>query len=172
MTVTGNISKIPLGVTCSCSCAARSIPQPPSTFFTTASLGPKDTLAILNQLCTPSSLLFDPRYTSRLPPSPLPPFRTFPPSPTAQRLPFSVPSTISLQNLNTEEEPAEMDKRNPSSFQQLEKLGEGTYATVSNGKAIFYNARIFFLSSREREPLEGTAYLLFCVPYTRVEKSC
>jgi len=23
-----------------------------------------------------------------------------------------------------------MDKRNPSSFQQLEKLGEGTYATV------------------------------------------
>lgn len=24
-----------------------------------------------------------------------------------------------------------MDKRHPSSFQQLEKLGEGTYATVS-----------------------------------------
>jgi hypothetical protein len=23
-----------------------------------------------------------------------------------------------------------MDRRNPSSFQQLEKLGEGTYATV------------------------------------------
>merc|ERR1712230_361043 len=103
-------------------------------FFTTASLKPKDTLAILNQLCTPSSLLFDPRYTTRLPPSPLPPFRTFPPSPTAQRLPFSVPSTISIQNLNTEEEPAEMDKRHPSSFQQLEKLGEGTYATVFKGR--------------------------------------
>jgi len=101
---------------------------------TTASLKPKDTLAILNQLCTPSSLLFDPRYTTRLPPSPLPPFRTFPPSPTAQRLPFSVPSTISIQNLNTEEEPAEMDKRHPSSFQQLEKLGEGTYATVFKGR--------------------------------------
>ena len=25
-----------------------------------------------------------------------------------------------------------MDKRHPSSFQQLEKLGEGTYATVSD----------------------------------------
>lgn len=25
-----------------------------------------------------------------------------------------------------------MDKRHPSSFQQLEKLGEGTYATVSH----------------------------------------
>merc|ERR1711939_1147219 len=112
---------------------ARSIPSQ-FNFFTTASLKPKDTLAILNQLCTPSSLLFDPRYTTRLPPSPLPPFRTFPPSPTAQRLPFSVPSTISIQNLNTEEEPAEMDKRHPSSFQQLEKLGEGTYATVFKGR--------------------------------------
>jgi hypothetical protein len=26
-----------------------------------------------------------------------------------------------------------MDKRHPSSFQQLEKLGEGTYATVRGG---------------------------------------
>jgi len=26
-----------------------------------------------------------------------------------------------------------MDKRHPSSFQQLEKLGEGTYATVRSG---------------------------------------
>ncbi|KAK5017005.1 negative regulator of the PHO system, partial [Cryomyces antarcticus] len=27
-----------------------------------------------------------------------------------------------------------MDKRHPSSFQQLEKLGEGTYATVFKGR--------------------------------------
>lgn len=29
--------------------------------------------------------------------------------------------------------PSHMDRRNPSSFQQLEKLGEGTYATVCPG---------------------------------------
>ena len=100
--------------------------------FTTASLhGSKDALATLKELCTPASLLFDLRFTSLQPPNPLPPFRTFPPSPTAQRIPYSLPSTISFQTLDTEEPPAEMDKRHPSSFQQLEKLGEGTYATVS-----------------------------------------
>jgi hypothetical protein len=104
------------------------------TLFTTASLhGSKDALAILNNLCTPASLLFDPKYTLRQRPSPRIPFRTFPPSPTAQRLPYSLPSTISVQNLDTEESAAKMDKRHPSSFQQLEKLGEGTYATVRYG---------------------------------------
>ncbi len=99
--------------------------------FTTASLyGSKDALAILNQTITPASLLFDPKHTSRERPSPRPPFRTFPPSPSAQRVPVSVPSTISLQTLDKEEPPTTMDKRHPSSFQQLEKLGEGTYATV------------------------------------------
>jgi hypothetical protein len=103
----------------------------PSLEFTTASLyGSKDALAILNQTITPATLLFDPKYTSRERPSPRPPFRTFPPSPSAQRVPVSVPSTISLQTLDKEEAPATMDKRHPSSFQQLEKLGEGTYATV------------------------------------------
>jgi hypothetical protein len=29
-------------------------------------------------------------------------------------------------------------KRHPSSFQQLEKLGEGTYATVSDTRTIFF----------------------------------
>jgi hypothetical protein len=101
------------------------------TPFTTAELhGSKDAFDILNNICTPASLLFDPRFTSRQRPSPLPPFRTFPPSPPAQRIPYSLPSTISVQNLDTEEPAAEMDKRHPSSFQQLEKLGEGTYATV------------------------------------------
>ena len=105
------------------------VEAPPN--LTTASLyGSKDALTILHQICTPASLLFDPKYTSRERPSPLPPFRTFPPSPTAQRIPFSVPSTISVQNLDKEESQATMDKRHPSSFQQLEKLGEGTYATV------------------------------------------
>jgi hypothetical protein len=30
-----------------------------------------------------------------------------------------------------------MDKRHPSSFQQLEKLGEGTYATVCHAPSNF-----------------------------------
>jgi negative regulator of the PHO system len=105
------------------------VEAPPN--LTTASLyGSKDALAILEKTITPSSLLFDPKYTSRERPSPRPPFRTFPPSPKAERLPVSIPSTISVQNLDKEEPVAAMDKRHPSSFQQLEKLGEGTYATV------------------------------------------
>jgi hypothetical protein len=98
----------------------------------TASDGSNDTaLAILSRIVTPSSLLFDPQFTTRKRPSALPPFRTFPPSPTLERyLPQTVPSTISIQNLDIEDSISDMDKRHPSSFQQLEKLGEGTYATV------------------------------------------
>ena len=99
-------------------------------FTTASSYGSKDALNILQQTLTPASVLFDPKFTSQQRPSPTLPFRTFPPSPTATRLPHSLPSTISVQNLDTEENTAAMDKRHPSSFQQLEKLGEGTYATV------------------------------------------
>jgi hypothetical protein len=100
--------------------------------FTTASLhGAKDALSILENLCTPASLLFDPKYTSRPRRSPSPQSRTFPPSPTGLKLAYSVPSTISLQNLDNDTTTADMDRKHPSSFQQLEKLGEGTYATVS-----------------------------------------
>ena len=100
------------------------------TFTTASSYGSKDALHILDEVCTPASILFNPTFTSRQRPSPAPPFRTFPPSPTAIRLPHSLPSTISVQNLDPEESKEAMDKRHPSSFQQLEKLGEGTYATV------------------------------------------
>ncbi|CZR67391.1 probable PHO85-cyclin-dependent protein kinase [Phialocephala subalpina] len=107
----------------------------PCALFTTASLhGSKDALDILNKICTPASILFDPKVTSRQRPSPSPPFRTFPPSPALARAFFSVPSTISVRNLDDTEPPVEMDKRHPSSFQQLEKLGEGTYATVFKGR--------------------------------------
>lgn len=112
------------------SCSATLCPEPPPDFTTASLYGSKDALAILNQTITPASILFDPKYTSRQRPSPRPPFRTFPPSPKAQQLLLSLPSTISVQNLDKEEPPAAMDKRHPSSFQQLEKLGEGTYATV------------------------------------------
>jgi serine/threonine protein kinase len=48
--------------------------------------------------------------------------------------PPTVPSTISLQNLDPGGSTRDMDKKHPSSFQQLEKLGEGTYATVFKGR--------------------------------------
>lgn len=102
------------------------------TIKTTASHGSsKDALALLQLITTPSTVLFDPRYTSQPRPNPAPPFRTFPPSPEGQKLAPTLPSTISIQNLDAEPPAAIMDKRHPSSFQQLEKLGEGTYATVS-----------------------------------------
>lgn len=119
---------------------------------TTASHGSKDALEILESIATPASLLFDPRYTSRRRPSPAPPFRTFPPSPREQRLAPALPSTISIQNLDNEQPPVEdMDKRHPSSFQQLEKLGEGTYATVSE---------------EERNPSEAFSLVLWKYPTT------
>lgn len=40
-------------------------------------------------------------------------------------------SNISVRSLGGGNKIEPMDKRHPSSFQQLEKLGEGTYATVS-----------------------------------------
>jgi hypothetical protein len=100
--------------------------------FITASDGSSDAaLDILSKLTTPASILFDQRYTSRSRPSVVPAYRSFPPSPPSERPPPpNVPSTISLQSLDADHSTADMDKRHPSSFQQLEKLGEGTYATV------------------------------------------
>jgi negative regulator of PHO system len=121
------------------SCSRPLNPEPTPAFTTASLYGSKDALAIINQTITPASLLFDPKNTSRERPSPRPPFRTFPPSPTAHRVPVSVPSTISVQNLDKEGPPAAMDKRHPSSFQQLEKLGEGTYATVRLGDNMIVN---------------------------------
>ncbi|KFY58031.1 hypothetical protein V496_06262 [Pseudogymnoascus sp. VKM F-4515 (FW-2607)] len=124
----------------------RKAPYPPSprrpvsilaSSTTASSIGSNDaTNHILKQLCSPASLLFDPRYTATPKPSARPPFRTFPPSPAAgeRRPPTRLPSTISVHTLDSEALTATMDKRNPSSFQQLEKLGEGTYATVFKGR--------------------------------------
>ena len=76
----------------------------------------------LNKTQTAGSILFDPNHTSRRQPPPVPHFTVYP-----------QPTTLSPSS--TRESAAatvDMDgKRHPSSFQQLEKLGEGTYATVS-----------------------------------------
>jgi hypothetical protein len=125
------------------------------SFTTASSDGSNDTaLDILSRLATPSSILFNPRYTSITRPSAVPPYRTFLPSPTPERRPPpNVPSTISIQNLDPDQPTADMDKRHPSSFQQLEKLGEGTYATVCicslhyNGRSAYHRATVYFRHS-------------------------
>ena len=96
-----------------------------STCYSATSLhGSVDTQAFIDSICTPASLLWDHRHTSQQRPSFRPPLRTSS-SPAVQRT-----RVIIWDDLETEDNIEEMDKRHPSSFQQLEKLGEGTYATV------------------------------------------
>jgi hypothetical protein len=73
----------------------------------------------LRSTVTAAGILFDPKHTSRQAP---------PPAPRGNVVhEASIPDTASFSTLPS----ATMDaKRHPSSFQQLEKLGEGTYATV------------------------------------------
>lgn len=104
---------------------------------------PPSPLAIAIKLTTASALLWDPKYTTRYtllvqhftayliyhrrpPPGLLRPTQVF-------SLTNRTDSTISVRDLGGGQHTQKPDmdnKRNPSSFQQLEKLGEGTYATV------------------------------------------
>lgn len=95
--------------------------RPASIRSTTAS-----SLDIASQLTTASSILWDPRYTNRNPPH----ARLHPTHVGTLSLDNRSDSTISVRSLGGGQRIPPMDKRHPSSFQQLEKLGEGTYATV------------------------------------------
>ncbi|KAF2093680.1 Pkinase-domain-containing protein, partial [Rhizodiscina lignyota] len=75
------------------------------------------------------AILFDPRYTSRPPPGKLRPTHV-----ATLDLEQRTDSSISVRSLGGSEKIAPMNGRHPSSFQQLEKLGEGTYATVFKGR--------------------------------------
>ncbi|KAF2728532.1 Pkinase-domain-containing protein [Polyplosphaeria fusca] len=91
---------------------------------------PSARLAIANQLTTASAILWDPKHTSRPPPGKLKPTHAGTLS-VANR----TDSSISVRNLGGGQAIPVMDnRRHPSSFQQLEKLGEGTYATVFKGR--------------------------------------
>ncbi|KEQ85834.1 Pkinase-domain-containing protein [Aureobasidium pullulans EXF-150] len=76
------------------------------------------------------SILWDPRYTNRNPPH----ARLHPTHVGTLSLDNRSDSTISVRSLGGGQRIPPMDKRHPSSFQQLEKLGEGTYATVFKGR--------------------------------------
>lgn len=84
-------------------------------------------LNIAQQLTTASSVLWDPNVTGRPPPIP----RLQPTHVGTLSLSRRTDSSISVRSLAGGSKITAMDKRHPSSFQQLEKLGEGTYATVS-----------------------------------------
>ncbi|KAF2476319.1 Pkinase-domain-containing protein [Lindgomyces ingoldianus] len=91
---------------------------------------PQAKLHIANQLTTASAILWDPKYTSRPQPGKLRPTHAGTLS-VANR----TDSSISVKNLGGGRTVPIMDnRRHPSSFQQLEKLGEGTYATVFKGR--------------------------------------
>lgn len=86
-------------------------------------------LRIASQITTAGAELW--KYSHRPPP---PPGSLKPAIAGPFAAPFRTESSISVRNLG-DGEPTQrgrrMDsRRNPSSFQQLEKLGEGTYATV------------------------------------------
>ncbi|KAF2137487.1 uncharacterized protein K452DRAFT_329203 [Aplosporella prunicola CBS 121167] len=103
-------------------------PATGSTSQSRSSTAPPSPLAIAEQLTTASAILFDPKFTNRPPPTHLKP--THVGTLSLDR----TDSTISIRNLGGGQAIAHMDKRHPSSFQQLEKLGEGTYATVFKGR--------------------------------------
>ncbi|KAF2225162.1 kinase-like domain-containing protein [Elsinoe ampelina] len=75
------------------------------------------------------SILWDPKFTKRPPPT-----RLHPTHVGTLSLENRSDSTISVRSLGGGQRIPPMDKRHPSSFQQLEKLGEGTYATVFKGR--------------------------------------
>ncbi|KAI4691021.1 uncharacterized protein J4E88_002498 [Alternaria novae-zelandiae] len=94
---------------------------------------PPSPLRIASQLTTASAILWDPKFTSRAPPGSLQPVHA-----GTLVAPHRTDSSISVRNLGdgyTQPIVPTMDnRRHPSSFQQLEKLGEGTYATVFKGR--------------------------------------
>jgi negative regulator of PHO system len=88
------------------------------------------TLRIASQLTTASAILWDPAHTSR--PPPVSELKATHAGTLA--VPNRTDSSISVRNLGEGQiipvVPVMDNRRHPSSFQQLEKLGEGTYATV------------------------------------------
>jgi hypothetical protein len=89
----------------------------------------RSTLRIASKLTTASAILWDPKFTDRPPPGELKATHA-----GTLAVPVRTDSSISVRNLGEGQiipvVPTMDNRRHPSSFQQLEKLGEGTYATV------------------------------------------
>jgi negative regulator of PHO system len=87
-------------------------------------------LRIASQLTTASAILWNPEFTTR--PPPVSELKATHAGTLA--VPNRTDSSISVRNIGEGQiipvVPTMDNRRHPSSFQQLEKLGEGTYATV------------------------------------------
>ncbi|KAF2859641.1 Pkinase-domain-containing protein [Piedraia hortae CBS 480.64] len=78
----------------------------------------------------PREVLWDPKYTNKEPP----PIVLKPTQVDTLSTTDRNDSNVSVTSLGGGKTVGRMDRRHPSSFQQLEKLGEGTYATVFKGR--------------------------------------
>ncbi|WPA96712.1 negative regulator of the PHO system [Cercospora beticola] len=109
---------------------SRSQPRLP-TDFTTADLNSiSRATRVASQLTTARAILWDKTYTGKEPPD----IRLLPTHVSTLSVANRTDSNISVRSLGGSHKVEPMDKRHPSSFQQLEKLGEGTYATVFKGR--------------------------------------
>jgi hypothetical protein len=101
-------------------CVVQRISLPPKT---TDSHGSSQTAGetALSRTTTVGDLLFDPLFTRQPRPVPTPHYTIYP-----------TPEDTDLSRRKMDSS----KRHHPSSFQQLEKLGEGTYATVSNFTAV------------------------------------
>nr|POE59149.1 negative regulator of the pho system [Quercus suber] len=91
---------------------------------------PSSPLTVASLITTARATLWDPKYTRREPPD----IRLQPTHVGTLSVGERTDSNISVRSLGGGNKIESMDKRHPSSFQQLEKLGEGTYATVFKGR--------------------------------------
>jgi hypothetical protein len=83
-------------------------------------------LSAAQKLTTPQAILWDPKFTSKEPPA----IVIRPTHVGTLTIDARTDSNISVTSLGGGNRVEIMEKRHPASFQQLEKLGEGTYATV------------------------------------------
>jgi negative regulator of PHO system len=111
-------------------CPPPTTAQPAPASANTSPDDPRSTLRIASQLTTASAILWDPKFTAR--PPPVSELKATHAGTLA--VPNRTDSSISVRNLGEGQiipvVPTMDNRRHPSSFQQLEKLGEGTYATV------------------------------------------
>ncbi|KAF2720427.1 Pkinase-domain-containing protein [Polychaeton citri CBS 116435] len=103
------------------------------------------------ELTTSRAILWDPKFTSKNPPE----IHLLPTHVGTLSVGNRTDSNISVRSLGGGSRIGMMDKRHPSSFQQLEKLGEGTYATVFKGRNA-QDGRFVALKEIHLDSEEGT----------------
>ncbi|KAK6397020.1 negative regulator of the PHO system [Meristemomyces frigidus] len=126
--------------------------RPAIIHFETHHTTPSSQLEVADQLTTARATLWDPKFTRREAPG----IHLQPTHVGTLSVGDRTDSNISVRSLGGGSKIEPMDKRHPSSFQQLEKLGEGTYATVFKGRngktGAFVALKEIHLDSEEGTP--------------------